>query len=83
MKKNINVRIKIHVKVGEKVKIISGEEKGKVGLVKKIIKRQNKIIIEGINLKTKHIKPGQNGENGKIKRFEFPIHSSNVSSYEE
>ncbi len=83
MKKKPILKTKVHVKIGEKVKIISGQEKGKIGLVKKIIKQQNKIIVEGINIRVKHIKPGRPGQNGEIKRIEFPIHNSNVSPYEE
>lgn len=83
MKKKSTLQIKSHVKIGEKVKIISGKEKGKIGLVKKIIKQNNKLIIEGINIGIKHIKPSRPGQNGEIKRIEFPIHSSNVSLYKE
>ena len=83
MKKKATLQLKSHVKIGEKVQIISGKEKGKTGLVKKIIKQNNKLIIEGINIGVKHIKPSRPGQNGEIKRIEFPIHISNVSLYEE
>nr|YP_009327046.1 50S ribosomal protein L24 [Pleurocladia lacustris]ANS57624.1 50S ribosomal protein L24 [Pleurocladia lacustris]ANS57768.1 50S ribosomal protein L24 [Pleurocladia lacustris] len=85
MKKKANRRLKPHakIKIGKKVKIISGREKGKVGLVKKILKQNNRLIIEGINIRFKHIKPTQTGQAGEIKRIEFPIHSSNVSLYAE
>ena len=83
MKRKATLQLKSHVKIGEKVKIISGKEKGKTGLVKKIIKQNNKLIIEGINIGVKHIKPSRPGQNGEIKRIEFPIHISNVSLYEE
>lgn len=82
MKKTVNVQLKTHVKIGEKVKIISGKEKGKTGLVKKILKGK-RLIIENINMGVKHMKPLRPGQNGEIKRMEFPIHSSNVSLYEE
>ncbi len=83
MKKKATLQLKSHVKIGEKVKIISGKEKGKIGLVKKIIKQNNRLIIEDINIGVKHIKPSRPGQNGEIKRIEFPIHSSNVSIYKE
>nr|QWK42157.1 ribosomal protein L24 [Pseudochorda nagaii] len=83
MKKKVSLPIKVHVKIGEKVTVISGKEKGKVGLVKKILKQQNKLIIEGINIRVKHVKPSRPEQNGEIKRIEFPIHSSNVSLYQE
>ena len=83
MKKKATLQLKSHVKIGEKVKVISGKEKGKIGLVKKILKQNNRLIIEGINIGVKHIKPSRPGQNGEIKRIEFPIHSSNVSLYQE
>lgn len=83
MKKNKSFKKKLHVRIGEEVKIISGDEKGKVGLVQQIIKQKNKIIVQGINIKVKHIKPSRPGQNGEIKRIEFPIDSSNVSPYKE
>jgi len=78
MKKNPLIQQKFHIKVGEKVKVISGKDKGKVGLVKKIIRSKNKLIVEGINIGFKHSKSTRPGQVGEIKRLEFPIHKSNV-----
>ena len=83
MKKKTSLQLKPHVKIGEKVIVISGKEKGKVGLVKKILKQKNRLIIEGIKIGVKHIKPTRPGQSGEIKRIELPIHSSNVSLYQE
>lgn len=84
MKKNIHRQPhKFHIKVGEKVKIISGKEKGKIGFVKKIIRSKDKIIVEGINIRFKHTKSTRPGQLGEIKRSEFPIHKSNVLEYKE
>lgn len=69
---------KVHVRVGEQVKIISGDDKGKIGLIKKIFHPENKIIVEGVNIGFKHAKSNRSGQVGEIKRIEFPIHSSNV-----
>lgn len=77
--KNKKVK-KVHVKVGEQVKIMAGDDKGKIGLIKKIFRSQNKIIVEGINLGFKHSKSNRAGQIGEIRRIEFPIHSSNVES---
>lgn len=71
---------KVHVKVGEQVKIIAGDDKGKIGLIKTILRSQNKIIVEGVNIGFKHTKSNRAGQVGEIKRIEFPIHSSNVES---
>lgn len=81
--KKTKLKRKLHIKIGETVKIISGQEKGKVGLVKKIVRSKKRLIIQGINIRTKHIKSNRPGEDGEIKRIEFPIDSSNVSSYKE
>jgi large subunit ribosomal protein L24 len=83
MKKQQKNIKKLHVKTGDKVKIISGQNKGKVGIIKRVFKETQKVLVEGINLKIKHIKPSRPGEVGSLKELEFPIHSSNVSKYEE
>lgn len=69
---------KIHVRVGDTVKIISGFHKNETGEVISINKNTGKIIVKGINFKFKHIKPRTENEVGEIKQFEAPIHHSNV-----
>lgn len=69
---------KIHVKIGDKVKIISGLNKNKVGKIIKIYNNSGKILVKGINFKFKHIKPTTDNEVGEIKQIEAPIHHSNV-----
>jgi large subunit ribosomal protein L24 len=83
MKKLPKIKKNLHVKVGEKVKVISGQNKGKIGVIKTVIRETSKVIVEGINIKIKNIKPTRPGETGQIKELEFPIHSSNVAKYEE
>ena len=65
----------IHVKQGDTVKILTGKDKGKIGEITKIIKNTNKVIVQDINIKKKHVKPKQEGEIGKILQFEAPINS--------
>lgn len=69
---------KIPIKIGDQVKIITGFDKNKIGEVIKIDKKTGKIIVQGINLKFKHIRPTTDNEVGEIKQFEAPIHHSNV-----
>ena len=69
---------KIHIKIGDRVTIISGFYKNETGEVIKINKRTGRVIIQGINFKFKHIKPNTENEIGEIKQFEAPIHHSNV-----
>jgi large subunit ribosomal protein L24 len=75
------VRYKMHVKEGDTVQVISGKDKGKVGEVLKALPKQSKVVVKGINIRTKHVKPQQEGESGRIETFEAPIHSSNVMLY--
>jgi large subunit ribosomal protein L24 len=73
--------MKMHVKTGDTVQIIAGKDKGKVGEVIRAIPKLSKVVVKDINIRTKHVKPQQEGESGKIITFEAPIHSSNVMLY--
>ncbi len=72
---------RMHVKAGDTVQVISGSEKGKVGEILKSIPKESKVVVKGVNIRTKHVKPRQEGESGQIQTFEAPIHSSNVMLY--
>lgn len=76
-------RYKMHVKKGDTVQVISGRDKGKVGEVLQALPKSSKIIVKDVNIRTKHVKPQQEGESGQIQTFEAPIHSSNVMHYSE
>jgi large subunit ribosomal protein L24 len=78
---NTVTRYKMHVKKGDTVQIISGRDKGKVGEILQALPKTSKVIVKGVNVKTKHVKPQQEGETGQIVTFEAPIHSSNVMLY--
>jgi large subunit ribosomal protein L24 len=69
---------KINVKIGDIVTIISGFYKSESGKIVKVNKRTGKILVKGVNFKFKHIKPKNVNEIGEIKKFEAPIHHSNV-----
>jgi large subunit ribosomal protein L24 len=69
---------KIHVKVGDIVRIISGFHKNETGEIMKINKKTGKVLVKGINFKFKHVKPNTENEIGEIKQFEAPLHHSNV-----
>jgi large subunit ribosomal protein L24 len=72
---------KMHVKTGDTVQVIAGREKGKIGEIIKAIPKTSQVIVKGVNIKTKHVKPQQEGESGRIETFEGAIHSSNVMLY--
>jgi large subunit ribosomal protein L24 len=81
MAKPTKVRHKVHVKKGDTVQVIAGSEKGKIGEVLRVLPEISKVVIKGVNVKTKHVKPQQEGESGQITTLEAPIHSSNVMLY--
>ena len=69
---------KMHIKIGDSVRVISGFHKNETGEVIKINRKTGKVIVQGINFKFKHVKPNTDNEIGEIKQFEAPIHHSNV-----
>jgi len=70
------------VKVGDKVKILAGKDRGKEGKVLVTLKKKDKVVVEGINIVKKHMKPSQQNETGGILSVEAPIHVSNVKVIE-
>ena len=66
------------VKVGDTVKIIAGKDKGKEGKILKTFKKENRVVVEGLNIIKKHAKPRTAEEKGGIIEIEAPIHVSNV-----
>ena len=71
------------VKVGDKVKVIAGKDKGKTGTVRFTLKKKDKVVVEGVNIVKKHMKPNNMNETGGILEVEAPIHVSNVSVIKE
>jgi large subunit ribosomal protein L24 len=69
----------LKVKKGDTVKVLSGNDKGKTGEVLEIIPKTEKIIVKGINIRKKHVKPRRQGEEGGIISVECPIHLSKVN----
>ena len=67
-----------NLKVGDKVEVIAGKSKGTVGKIIKTFRKENKVIVEGANLVTKHVKPSAQNENGGIIKVEAKIDASNV-----
>ena len=70
------------IKQGDKVVVICGKDKGKEGNVIKTLRSSDKVIVEGVNIVKKHIKPS-GGEDGRIAEIEAPIHVSNVMLYDD
>ena len=66
------------VKKGDVVTVISGDYKGKQGTVTKVIEKKNKVVVEGVNIVTRHMRPSQANPDGGIVKKEAPIDASNV-----
>ena len=67
----------LHVKKGDTVVVIAGKDRGKEGTITKVLKEENRVVVEGVNVVKKHVKP--NGQTaGSIIDKEAPIHASNV-----
>ena len=70
------------IKVGDNVLILAGKDKGKTGLVTKTLKKQDRVIVDGINVVKKHVKPNGMNQTGGIIEMKAPIHVSNVKKIE-
>lgn len=82
-KQKTPTRFKMHVKKGDLVQVIAGRDKGKVGEILQALPKTSQVVVKGVNIRTKHVKPKQEGESGQIVTAEAPIHSSNVMHYSE
>ena len=69
---------KLHIKTGDTVKVISGNDKGKSGKVLEILIEKSRAIVEGVNIVTKHVKPSAAKPEGGIEKTEAAIHISNL-----
>jgi large subunit ribosomal protein L24 len=68
----------MNFKTGDKVIVIAGKDKDKTGKINKILRKENMVIVEGINVVKRHQKPSQGNQNGGIIEKEAPIHVSNI-----
>lgn len=66
------------IKKGDQVKIISGNDKGKQGKVLVVLPEEHRIVVEGINVKKKHVRPKQQGKKGELVRIPAPFPASRV-----
>lgn len=66
------------IRVGDNVVVIAGKDKGAIGIVQATFPKINKVVVEGVNIRTKHIKPSQTNPEGGIEKVEMPIDASNV-----
>ncbi|MBX2946530.1 MAG: 50S ribosomal protein L24 [Cyclobacteriaceae bacterium] len=78
MERKFNKQPKLHIRKGDTVKVIAGDDKGKTGKVLEVQVMKNRAIVEGINIVTKHEKPSAGKPEGGIKKTEAALHISNL-----
>lgn len=71
-------KAKLKIKKGDKVVVIAGRDKGQGGEVLKVLREVNRVVVQGVNMVTKHSKPTQTSPGG-LEKKELPIHISNVA----
>lgn len=82
MKNNVaRKKMKLLLKKGDLVQVIAGKDKGATGKILGIDRVKGKVLVEGVNIVTKHIKPNQQNQEGRIEKIEAPIDYSNVLLY--
>ena len=69
----------MRIKKGDTVQVLSGNDKGKTGEVLKVLPKDSKLVVKGVNVRKKHIKPRKQGEEGGIIPVECAINSSKVN----
>jgi len=78
MERKYNKQTKLHIKKGDTVKVIAGDDKGKEGKVLEVDSAKNRAFVEGVNIVTKHEKPSAGKPEGGLKKTEASIHISNL-----
>lgn len=68
-----------HVKTGDEVVVTAGSDKGRRGKIVRILTKEDRVIVEGVNVRRKHVKPTQSNPQGGVVSVAMPIHISNVS----
>jgi large subunit ribosomal protein L24 len=79
MERSKNKQPKLHIRKGDTVKVLAGDDKGKTGKVLEVNLEKRRAFVEGVNIMTKHEKPSAGKPEGGIKKVEAPIHISNLA----
>lgn len=66
------------LKKGDNILVISGKDKGKVAKILRALPKEGRVLVEGVNLKSKHIRPKKQGEKGQVVKVPMPMNVSNV-----
>lgn len=78
MERKYNKQQKLHVKTGDTVEVIAGNSKGKKGKIINILLEKSRVVVEGVNMVKKHVKPNAQNPQGEIREQEGSVHLSNV-----
>ena len=71
----------LKIKKGDTVKVIAGKDKGKTGEIIQVLRKEDRVIVEGVNMVTKHVKPRKQGDQGGIVKAEGAMYASKVMLY--
>lgn len=69
---------KLHIRRGDRVRVIRGNNAGVDGTVLRVLRKQSRVVVEGVNMRKRHTRPSEANPEGGIITFEAPIHVSNV-----
>jgi large subunit ribosomal protein L24 len=78
MERRFNKQVKLHVKKGDMVMVIAGDDKGKKGRVLEVMNEKNRALVEGVNIVSRHTKPNAQNQQGGIIKKEAPVNISNL-----
>lgn len=78
MERRYNKQAKLHIKKGDMVQVIAGDDKGKKGRVIEVLNTKNRALVEGINIVSRHTKPSAQNQQGGIIKKEAPVNISNL-----
>jgi large subunit ribosomal protein L24 len=79
MEKKAKKIVNLPVKAGDTVKVIAGDDRNKTGIITSVDREKQRVVIEGVNMKTKHEKPSAKNPQGGITKKEASVHVSNVA----
>lgn len=79
MERKFNKQPKLKIRKGDMVRVIAGDDRGKEGRVLEVNLEKRRIVVEGVNIITKHLKPSAGKPNGELKKTEAGVHVSNLA----
>jgi len=79
MERKFNKQPKLHIRRGDTVRVIAGDDRGKEGRVLEVDLKKSRALVEGVNIVTKHQKPSAGKPNGELKKTEAGVHISNLA----